>query len=472
MTRKLLLAFLVLALLLAVGALVLLRGDGPERRSFGKVVEFDPAALAEIRVRPAGLSEERLVRGKRGWRFDDPQGGWPIEEARLSAALELIAGAEGESTNRLDPEFRAGGSVAFVLAAAGGEVLVELPERMLAGRAILRVRGADGTSRMVTSDALFPTLFGGGVGSWRDARLLPGLGPDASRIAIEAGGSRFVLASIRSRWSMLEPVAAPASRQAIDRLFGTLAALEARSFVEPGTHDRATMGLDPPSGTLELRLSPRSGEGGEPDDLDITLRLGAPTDLVGDGRFAEIVLSGGTHAVITSRSILERIIATPEAYISGRTLEVPAAEVAGLDLRAPEDEAALEASARPRIVRSRDRWTMRAEDAPPIPLSDADGAAVGELVLEICETDAPVVRRTRPPSFIPMARVIAFDAGRAPLADMVLGVGRGEEGGGIGDRWVLTTRLGGVYRMYPPGAGSRALEWLRTVVPRTEPSPP
>ncbi len=497
MSRGVFIAAMVVVLAVGVAALLLLRGGGTDDSTFGPVIEFDPARLSEIRLTSPDTVPERILRTPDGeWRYQDPETGWAINPERLRAALELVREAKGESTTKPDPGFTPARTVIFVLE-GGREIAVDLPATTLAGRATMRVREYDSTptivgdgtqqgkpvkvavqrsspTRMVVGDGVFLAIFRAGLGEWRDPRLFPGLGPDVSRITLDAGETRVVLTRTRSAWALVEPVRVPASVPAVERLLATLAALHSTRFIPEGDLTASQTGLDAPAGIIEVVLARRTQTDGGIRSEDVTsrLRLGSATDLLGDGRFAEIE-RGGRHLVVTSRSILERLVITPTEYISRRTLHVARADVAGLSLLPAEDTTPLGADARPAFIRTRDRWSARTEDAPPVPLNDEQARAVADLLSELCEADAAAIRLARPASYMPMARVLVFDAAGSPLEDFELAVSRGDGSeGGIADRWVLTTKLGGVYRLYSPGAGAKGLEWVRSIVPRAPPSPP
>jgi hypothetical protein len=444
------------ATLLAVAALVLLRGgDGAAAEEVGPALVFDPARVVEVRVEYPRDGIERVVRvDGAGWeiRWGNGEGeeqAWPAAAAQVRAALRILSTAEATAAERGSQVEGAAADVRIVLDDGSAHVL-RLSTWRLAGR-VLAEAGREGQTRVVWVERSVSEMLTGGAGGrggprvWRDPSALPGVGADVSRAIMESSAGRLAVSRVRGRWALAEPVSEPAEADAISKLFTAIANVRVMDFLDEGLPEE--LELDRPAGTLVLESDFRDGGGGPGAVLRRTLEVGRGTDLAGRNVFAratqELIGGSGTEVafdrvVIVSGEALASIMMDPAVYISRRAAEVPAGELGRVAIDVDGSVKVFE--------RTIDGWVLEGE---LVGRGDAEG--VTAVVKLLTEAAAGSVSLSVPSEAGTVARVEVGTIGGTPAGEFAL---YAAADGGV----VVVSR--GVARVYDGSAAGAALKWI------------
>lgn len=291
--RAILVTWLVAAILV-IAAVVAGRQASDERTTSAVAarVHATPIPVDEVdrvvvdRTVPGEDRATRLVfvRDTDGWRQESPfevaADGFAIRQLVVAAA-DLVATRrtpvdEAIAETGLDrlglepPDGR------IELGWPGGETVVELGARTVAGRAWIRIDEDD--DLLVVDDGLHERAVDDDPRNWRSRRLFPSDAEIAS-VRLDNGGVETRLQRDGRRWLMASPLDTRADAEALDRLAGVLGRVEHDGFVADAGDDLERFGLADPAASLRV----------ERDDGTVeTLRVGGPSGLVGRDRFAMV----------------------------------------------------------------------------------------------------------------------------------------------------------------------------------------
>lgn len=419
MSRASVLIWLGVAVALAVitAYVAMPRGGGAVSRQ--RLMPFEPSQVEFVRVEAPGQGPQAVRRIGGGWEvvWDGAEGGgaWRADEMRVNSALRVLAMLEGDVVSG---KGEGGGAATVTIGMAGGGAWVlEFGAAPLTGSIETRVTapGGEGTLALVGSD-VHDMLVRTGLLAWRDARLLPGLGADVSRITLETQGrgERVVLAKMGGRWQVREPWQATGDEHAVAGLVRRLAGVVVTRFVTGSERAAGARALESPIATLVVESDVRRLINGEYrwEVSRRVVRLGGLADLAERHLYAGVEESegrrgdgGGMIVVVVPREALDAISMDPGVYTSRLAVDVPGTEWGAVEVVGRSGRMV-------RFERRMDGWMVVGDE--DIMALDEAGRQVLQRVMSLLGSRAA-------------DRVTgAQEAGEAMLTVRVLSIGGGE----------------------------------------------
>lgn len=462
MSNRSLIIALLLAVVLGVVTLLVMRGGWgvaapPRVVPVGeRLAELDAARVRSFTVTtPAETAE--LTRDDQGqWRLalSTPIAGtltrwsstWPVDPARMVSAIRLIndtraaavpdpAASVGDQPARVRVELDNGHSLTFALAARrlGGQGLVEVTASSATGSG----GPAKPETRLAVVAESFHVFFTEpGPRGWRDPTLLPQVtgAQTPSRVRLIGEKGAVALGRVAGRWSVQEPIAAPADPEAIRVLLTTLEGLRAVRFVDdpPGQPPTAA-GLDNPIARIIMERDEPAADGAPTGTLRREVRIGAPADAAGSELFA--TADGGETTVVVAAAPLAKLKTDADAWLARSATSVSPADVMGLTyapaaplIPAPTeaDPAAAPASLSPaaapptKFVREVTGWSEIRPDATRVQQAPDRAAAITALLNFLNATPARGVALEPPAGFAPAGTLTLAGAAGEPLDELVI----------------------------------------------------
>ncbi len=262
-----------------------------------KVVDLEPDAVERVVIaRPEGVIE--LVRdpapapaNEEGAGQDGPRwGAWrliqPLEASADAAAVDSLVSrlVELEKKRTLEQVTRDDVGLSeprakVTLASGGDETVLEIGAAIPASRNMtLAVEGLEEVyvvSNSIWSDLAKP------AGEWRDKRLFMGNRSDIEQVILHRGTERVLLVRRGSVYWVESPLVDRANEADVNALLSLISALRAERFIEETEAAGLEMGLDPPEGSIEVRLADR--------ETTLRIELGAIESEIGNPtRFARV----------------------------------------------------------------------------------------------------------------------------------------------------------------------------------------
>lgn len=335
MSQKAVAIAVALTLALVVVALMVTNKGTPSPTSAqshaGGATTFNPALIASISVMRAGATnEERAVRSESGvWSVVSGRGDWPaMPPETFTSALAALPSEFQKHSGAVSPA--AGGPTLTLSTRDGSAFVLRLAPSSLAGRTACSLTTPDGTSNVLIENSVLDPLLNPGPAGWRTTQALPGV-RDASRIAIDDGRTAIALAKLEGVWSMRRPIAARASRTAVEGLLGALSSIRVIRFEDPSRHDLAAMGLTRPAITISIETDQRIADESTSSGVRIRtitreLLIGGPADPKGDTRFAASDPDGSVLFVVPAAAV-DAVAIAPRNYLHPTVVEVSPADV-------------------------------------------------------------------------------------------------------------------------------------------------
>jgi hypothetical protein len=496
MSSKAVIVWLLLAIAMGVAALVLLRtpaAPGPSRPTPSpqtqrtivrndRLMDFAASQVTSITIaRPDGRREiiERAPQGRSilgsdaEWQLrlvpapsaadaqtppGPPPAPWPLNGPQVLATLrilaELTAVAAPAGGSQIGP-----GPTDLFIATTLGERRIRLAARTLAGSCLAEVSGSPAGAGLALIDAKVQELFTSpGPTAWREPLPLAGLAADASRVILDNPDQRLVLARVDGRWSVREPVPAPADSGAVSRLLAQLGRIRIVDFLDQPASDLPT-GLDKPVASLAVEVDRRSFEPGATEPTISTLRclltIGAAADAGHARLFASITSGDFSRTVLVEARGLAEISMAAGAYIWPHPSRQNPSDVGSIVLDAHGDKSLTASRA---FKRSLDRWSQLRSDGTELALADTDlrevdvllgfltggeqGAFVsGSAAPGGSPAPGPRILLAPPEGLRVVGRVTLLSVGGGELETMELARTPAD---------MLVIRTGDVYREYPP----------------------
>ena len=479
MSTKAVIGWLIVAVVLGLGVVFALRGggagDGPAAGT--RVVSFSPSAVRRVSIGPSGTGDpdvlERTDAASGEWllKLGGKGAAWPVPGAQADNLLALMTEATSVAIPQCEAQLGSVPTVVTLERSDGGPITVRFAERSIGGTGLIEVvtRG-DGAGETVTramvNDRLHQIVRDRNVRNWRARAAMPWARADIARVRLERGEQTLALARTAGRWSLREPVASPADQEAVQRLIGTLAAVEIVEFVDDGAPGVPT-GLDEPHARVLVEID-RNDVANATDRPAVettrhTLDVGSPADTSRERFFVRI--DGERLAKVAG---LSRLTIDPAAYLSASPTPLPAASVGMVVLErldangVPTDDGRV-------LKRSLDRWVEIADGAEPRALTEEELKDV-QAVLGFLSTDdasaasRPEVRMTPPEAYRAGARVSLRSLDDAPLAEVEIGMSTVSA--------LAAVRSGDVYRVYPLDRLPRLVARVMQASPAINPPPP
>lgn len=312
-----------------------------------------------------------------------------------------------------------------------------------------------------------------GPRAWRDPIALRMARADVSRVRLESavpGGLRVVsIARVDGRWGLREPVSAPADREAVVKLLGTLASVNIADFLDNGPGGADTR-LDRPVAQVTLEYDQRAINNATGNvatqtqtnrlELGGAAALGAAAGGGADRLYARI---DGERVVTVDAKPLAALAADPASFVwPFPTTQLPAdIGTVLLEVRTPEGGSIEPSATSPgasqgasppasadnlqRVLRRNlDKWGRVNADGSESPLVDDSRTQVEDLLGFLTgSSTSPVkpsaIALSTPARFVQFGRVSLLSLGAGALEQIEVG----ESGAGL-----ITLKTGPVYRTY------------------------
>lgn len=435
---------LILAVVLSAAAIVLLRpgpAGGNGGSGSGPLLEFDPAGVRALAITHPDGRVERIRRDGEGWVLEaGEREPWVLTAPQVRGLLRILSnlpgdspateGEVGPSPVRVGVELEDGGSRELIIGTAA-----------LSGRVAAKA-GTGREARVCWIRADLPeALTRPGPLGWRDPTLLRGVGPEVSRVVLRGPSGSVTLGRAQGRWSVREPIAAPADEGAVGRLLTTLSRVRIADFLDGGAP--ADTGLQSPSATATLESIERDARGAAVVHTQ-TLRVGRSADIAGTKIYVEVERGTGRRVVAAAAESLATITTDPATYVSRQAAPGPASDVGLVTVGTART-----------FTRTLDGWSTTGADGStaPAPAPDAEGVT---LVLRLlCEAPADQAMLNAPAQAETRWTVELASLGGTPIASVSIGVAPGEQG-----RGGVVLRTGEVWRIYASPAAFEAVRWL------------
>ena len=513
MSTRVVFVWLAVAIILGGIAIYLLQSGSPrsangEAIAVGdRVVEFLPQDVTQIEFKAPDRTRELITRDAAtgGWKITlersqpirvptaQPGIDWPVLDTRVQAFLQKLLETKSLSTPPKDAAITggagggsAGPSVIRIFlsgasnpasgpgAGQGGVIQINLADRTLGGTGLIEVirtgsaeAGAStaGPGRLaIVDDWLHRVCQTPGPRAWRDPTALALAKSDVSRIRLESaapGGLRALeLGRIGGRWSVREPIAAPANRESVTQLLATLSDLSIADFLDNGAANADTR-LDQPVAKIRLEYDRRtsSDTGNNVDTVANTLAVGGPAGMSGspggasaDKLYAQI---DNDRVVTIDAKPLATLPFDPGHYVWPHPSAASATDLGTIVLELRTSDGASVGGTNEQSVyrRSADRWSRLNADGSEGVLIDAGQKDVESLAGFLTGSaakptaggagagsgGATSIAITPPPRFVQFGRISLLSLGSMELESIDVG----ETGPGL-----VTFRTGPVYRMY------------------------
>jgi hypothetical protein len=517
------LTWLAVAIILGSAAVYMLRsgsprsanGQGPVLNAGDRLVEFSPADLERLEFKAPDRTRETVSRDPTtgGWMItlERPLGSntsgngaasggvmvptarpggigvdWPLVDTHVQAFVQKLLDARGVSTPAKDAAITGSPTVLRVFLRGGRTIQFNFADRTLGGLGLVEVidqpaapagdstPGTPGKARLaLIDDGLHRVCMTPGPRSWRDTTALALSKSDVSRIRLEApapGGLRVIsLGRLDGRWSLREPVAAPADGKSVINLLNTLSGVRISDFLDAGPGNADTQ-LDKPAAIASLEYDRRTPDG-KSDVLKDQLTVGGMASLssaAGGAGPADRVYAriDDRRIVMIDAKPLTLLGLDPGQYIwphptaasasdiGTMLLEIRTADGGSVDTppsppspTTGDSGSSPSAGSNQRVFRRNlDRWARINEDGSEGALVDQSQKDVEGLLAFLTGAGAAAstapssVSIVVPPRFTQFGRItlLSLSAGEVERIDLA------ESGSGL-----VTFKTGPVYRTYP-----------------------
>jgi hypothetical protein len=498
MSMKAVIVWLLLAVVLGVVVVVLvfMQPGGAKPSNIvpvgDRVLSFIPGEVEQIVVRPAGQPRQIVEKapGAKGilgadadWqlRIEPVKAGeatlppWPLVSAKLQSLLRVLSEMRAVALPAAGMEL--GQPTIVEIHLSGNRVItLSLAERTLAGTGLVEVDAPPAkVMRTLVNDQIHGVFTNPGPREWREPFPFGGIAPDASRIQIHGKGKPLVLGKVEGKWSVREPVQAPADPAAIQRLLANLGHISVADFLDDGVTG-STTGLDKPAGTITIEADRRSMPQGATEPKistdTVTLAVGGAADSAVTRLFCSI--NGGRIVLLNSGAIRD-IGTDASTVIWPHPLREAPADIGRIAITLAHPIPAT--TAEKTLRRSEGRWVQEIENNADVPLTSKDQLDVQALLLCLtgAEGGTPSSQpSTREPPAIPHPTIsIEAPGGYRVLGTITVGSLAGQTIEtlelGAAEKDIVVIRTGAVYRAYAAG---QLPELVRAAVEASGVTPP
>ncbi|MBX3401933.1 MAG: DUF4340 domain-containing protein [Phycisphaeraceae bacterium] len=469
MSTKAVIGWLIVAVVLGIGAIFAMRGPNPAGGASGPgvgslVLNFSPSAVRSIAINPLNERADTLTRADNAagdWllRLGDATRltDWPVPGRTVDGLLLALSEARSVAAGPKAPDLGEKPTVATLALADGTSLTLRFAQRSLGGTGLLEIQTSAGKTVAIVDDRLHQMVRDRNIRQWRDRTAMPWARGDASRIRLENKDRAIAFGRIGSRWSLREPVQAPADGPAVGRLLSTLAEAQIVEFVDDAPGPGVQTGLDAPNARILVEIDRPEGT-----PIRHTLDIGAAADARGERMFA--LIDGQRTVKIDARNLGQTMDAA--AYLWPHPTAVAAPDVGMIVIerldasRVPEDGRVFK--------RSLDRW-IEIREGSEVPVVEQELKEMDEALAFLTGTGGPAGaprpqgRLAEPEAYRPGARVSLRDIGGQPLETVEVGVS--------GVSALAIVRTGAVYREYPLDRLPRLIDRVMRSSPLVTPPP-
>lgn len=335
--------------------------------------------------------------GRPGSPIDPELVGWPVTPARLSALVRVLN--EARATALAPTDASLGDKPTHVtvdLATLPANwttpsATISLAERTLGGAGLIEIRtGAGNSLRAIVDATLLDVFRSPGPRAWRDVAVFQAGAAQSSRVSLQNPTQKLALGKLDGRWSLREPVSAPADPAAVSRLLNLLDDVRVTDFLDTGGGGAPT-GLETPSARLSIETDVRS-----PTDASVSvqrtdLTLGAPGDSQGTKVFAS--LNASWLLLIDGRA-LSSLSMDPVLYLWPAPTTIAGPEIGEVQLTRVGGSGIS-------LKRTLQRWSQFKPDNTEMLLAENDLKAVDTLVAFLTGADRPTTIPASPTNSTP-----------------------------------------------------------------------
>ncbi len=435
MSMKAVIATVVLAILLGGLLVIVNQRGGSGTAAAAPVLEFDPGAVAALRITPPDRAETVVQRtAEGGWTMPVGPTEWPLNPSgpqelirRLSSLTPIVDPGARTPTAVAEPARPV--TVAIALR-DGSTRSVRVSTQPAAGIVAAQV---DSGTPFLAEAALLNSITTPGPRGWRVTSALPGVGPaDLASLTVTSGTSTIAFERTGNVWQVSRPVSTRADQRAVAELIQRLGRSSIERFIdEPTPAEKAGSGLDRPRMVITAERQSRADDTlrmGRPANRIRELFIGGPAGGASAGAYAAPDRSGAVLFVIPG-DLPTSISTTIRTYLATTATDTSPADVAVVSI---SRTGASESGYR----RQMGQWTSLAD------AQQANGAAVEGLLSFLAtqpgEPDA--VLPGRPEGLRSLARISLIDLD-GESRDMLI-AGYTADG-------VFAVRSGNLVLMYP-----------------------
>jgi len=381
--------------------------------------DFSPAQVSQIEIAWPSGEAARLSKSDSRWILQSQSAKdaappatasasppWPAESSRVQGLLRLIAEAHGGDDARAMPT-----AIFLTLTRESGDpIRLAIDPNTLGGTGRVARLTTDGRVQSVASvdEQFVRALDASALESWRSKDLL--FWPPEATTAFDsrAGTTTIELAKSGGAWIMHAPIAIKADTGTIEGSLLLLSKSGIDRFLPASTPHEDSWN-EP---ARIIRLASRSNAAASRRDIEQTIEVGPAIDA--SSRMVRLTardlsvnsILWGPEVAIMNNATLEAIPASPSAFISRITLDLPAADIASIE------------------IDSADQHTI-IKRTPGGTFGEAD-ATIRDLLRLLGESPASQIRILESPAApLPAAntdsiRIRALGAKSEPLGDFTL----------------------------------------------------
>lgn len=389
-----------------------------------KLLDVPAGAITQIVISRPGAADT-LAKSEGEWSLlSAGEQRWPLDEARVEAALRLLTEARVAATPDDQAVMEADATTLTILAGAGRTVELKLAAQTLGGQGLAEVR--DGPTEAVRraprrlaviQDALHKTFTVGAARNWRRMTLAPRVSQTAVGLRIVGESGTVALKRVSGRWAVIEPVPGPADPEAVGKTLRALESLTVARFFDDagGVPEAIASGLDNARGRVLVEtLVP-----GPAGQASLTGQIEMAFGPIADPQGKTVAVRVGTVTAAVEDTQLRQISADVTRYLSPMATQVFPADVGEITLAfgGPSTPAATRT-----FKRTLDGWVESRPGQGDV-LQTKDRAAQIDATLQfLAALPAEAVRVDAPPQYQTIGTIRLLSPGGAPLD--VLEIGR------------------------------------------------
>ncbi len=397
---------------------------------------------------------------------------WPLESAKLQSLLRILSEMRAVALPAGGMELGAATTVEIKLS-GNRTVTLKLAERTLAGTGLIEIDAPPAAAtRALVADQIHAVFTNPGPREWRDPLPLGGIAPDASRIRIEGKGKPLALAKLDGKWSLREPVQAPADPIAVQRLLTAIGHISIADFLDQGASG-STSGLQKPTGSVTIEADRRTIPAGAAEPKvttdTVTLTIGGGADAAVTRLYCSV---NGKRVVLINSASVRDIGADPGSVVWPHPLREIPSDIGSVAMTLTSPIPAT--TAEKTFKRSAGRWVQTIANNADVPLATKEQRDVEALL--ICLTGAQGnAAASEPGSTSPgvprPTATIDAPAGYRVIGSIAVGslAGRPIDALEIAtaDKDLIVIRTGPIHRAY---AANQLPELLRAAVQASTPA--
>ncbi|MBX3380769.1 MAG: hypothetical protein KF805_11815 [Phycisphaeraceae bacterium] len=301
--------------------------------------DFSPARTTRIEIEWPGGERARLRKSTIDSRWilelqtaTDSPPAWPAETSRVQGMLRLLAEAHEGGEARAMPE-----AIFLTLVPESGEpIRLAIDPSALGGTGRIARVGADGRAQAIAAidEQFVRALQPGSLESWRSKDLL--FWPPQATTALDTRQDSLSIELTKSggAWIMRSPLQIKADNGTVEGTLLLLSKTGVDRFLPASAPHEETW----KSPARVIRIAARSGGATNRSEFEQTIEVGGALDA--GSRMVRIsardittnAMLWGPQTAIMNNATIEAIPASPAAFISRLSLDLPAADIAGIEI--------------------------------------------------------------------------------------------------------------------------------------------